>query len=49
MGVDNKIEIINNEEYPSTLRTVQLNMLPALVIDIINRKKLGISTKEIGF
>lgn len=37
LEVDRKIEIINDTGFPSTLRTVQLNMLPALVIEIINR------------
>lgn len=37
LGVDRKIEIINDVDFPGTLRTVQLNMLPALIIEIINR------------
>ena len=37
LDVDRKIEIINDDEYPGTFRTVQLNVLPALIIEIINR------------
>lgn len=35
LEVERLIEIINDEEYPHTFRTVQLNVLPALIIEII--------------
>lgn len=38
--VDRAIDIINDENYPLTLRTVQLNMLPALIIRIIDLRNL---------
>lgn len=38
LEVDRKIEIINDKEYPNTLRLIQLNMLPALIIEIIRNK-----------
>ena len=41
LGVDRKIEVINDDDYPGTLRTVQLNMLPALIIEIINLGRLA--------
>lgn len=34
--VDKKIDVINDEGLPNTLRTLKLNMLPALVIEILN-------------
>lgn len=37
LGVERKIEIINDPDYPGTLRSVQLNMLPALIIEIIKK------------
>jgi hypothetical protein len=33
--VERNINLINNTNAPHTLRTVQLNLLPALVIEII--------------
>ena len=35
-NIDREIEVINDNEYPYTLRTVKLNMLPALIIEILN-------------
>lgn len=35
-NIDREIEVINDSEYPYTLRTVKLNMLPALAIEILN-------------
>ena len=38
LGVERSIEIINDQDYPGTLRTSKLNMLPALVIEIIRNR-----------
>ena len=35
-NIDREINIINNKNIPKTLRVVQLNMLPALIIEILN-------------
>lgn len=37
--LDHEIDVINDEDYPTVLRTVKLNMLPALVINIIKQNK----------
>ena len=37
LEVERNIRLINNTNAPHTLRTVQLNLLPALVIEIIRR------------
>ena len=39
LGVDQMIKVINDPGYPATLRTVELNTIPALVIEIIKEKK----------
>ncbi len=39
LDVDRKIDVINDIGYPGTLRTIQLNILPALVIEIIRKQK----------
>ena len=35
-NIDREIEVINDDEHTYTLRTVKLNMLPALIIEILN-------------
>ena len=36
-NIDNEIEVINDDKYPYTLRTAKLNMLPYLIIEILNK------------
>lgn len=36
LEIEKKIDIINDNSYPSTLRTVKLNLLPYLVIEAID-------------
>jgi hypothetical protein len=43
LDVDRNIDIINNPSYPMTLRLVQLNLLPALIIEILRNDKLKTS------
>lgn len=39
LGIPDSLELINNEKLPYTLRTVFLNMLPYLVIQILKVNK----------
>lgn len=36
LEIEEKIDVINNKELPSTLRTIKLNLLPYLVIEAID-------------
>jgi hypothetical protein len=35
-NLDREIDLINNTNIPKTLRLIQLNMLPVLIIEILN-------------
>jgi hypothetical protein len=37
--VDKDLAFINDSDYPHTFRTIRLNMLPALIIKILDSKK----------
>lgn len=37
-GIDKELEVINDDGYPYTLRTIKLNLLPNLIIEILNNQ-----------
>lgn len=41
LEIERKLKIINDPGFPATLRTIQLNMLPVLVFEILDKNKPG--------